>query len=423
MTPSDGPARHADAERAARNSYGRLLALLASRTGDIAGAEDALADAFEKALRHWPSDGVPANPDGWLLTVGRNRLRDHWKSAAQRRTARWDDQLAETTADDDADPYDLDTIEDRRLELLLVCAHPAIDRTVHTPLMLNTVLGCAAEQIARAFALPTATLASRLVRAKRRITATGIRFQLPDRTDLPARLGPVLAAVYGGYAIDWSSGPEVRTGLAEEALQLARIVADLTDDPEAHGLAALVCFSRARWPARRDNAGRLVPLAEQDPGRWDRELITQGRRHLSAVPDARQLGRLQLEAAIQAVHCARLDQPDHRADPTVLRGLHRSLFALAPGLGTATALASSEAEVDGPEAGLRSLDDSIAALPQPDSHRAADRFQPAWVTRAHLLHRLGRGTEALTAITTALELTHDPVERAHLEQVRLGWSS
>lgn len=412
------------AELAARTSYGRLLALLAARTGDVADAEDALADAFEKALRLWPDQGVPSNPDGWLLTVARNRLRDHWKSAAQRRTTGWDDRIAETaTTDDQPDPFALDTIEDRRLELLLVCAHPAIDRSVHTPLMLNTVLGCTAEQIARAFALPTATLASRLVRAKRRIKATGIRFHLPDRTNLPSRLDPVLAAVYGAYAIDWSSGPEIRTGLADEALHLAGITAELTDDPEARGLAALVCFSRARWPARRDTDGRLVPLAEQDPQRWDAELIMAGRRHLAAVPEARQLGRFQVEAAIQAVHCARLDQPGHVPDPGLLRELHRSLFALAPGLGTATALATAEAEVDGPGAGLRSLEDAIADLPQQDRHRAADRFQPALATRAHLLHQLGRDDEARIAIATALDLTHDPVERTHLAQLRAEWSA
>ncbi|HIT75343.1 MAG TPA: RNA polymerase subunit sigma-70 [Candidatus Avipropionibacterium avicola] len=408
------------AAQAARTSYGRLLALLAARTRDIAAAEDALADAFERALLRWPLDGVPTNPDGWLLTVARNRLKDHWKSAAQRLASDADpDEF-----DEPATALDPDAIEDRRLELLLVCAHPAIDRGIHTALMLNTVLGCTAEQIGAAMAVPTSTLASRLVRAKRRIKQTGIRFRIPDRSVLPARIDAVLSAVYGAYAIDWSSGPEERSGLEVEARQLAEITAELTGDPEAYGLAALICFSRARWPARRDRSGRMVPLAEQDSRRWDRDLIVHGRELLATASRAGQLGPHQVEAAIQALHCARLDDPGHRVDPTLLVRLHRTRHELSPDLGSAVALAAAVEHSDGAEQALVELDALLAGLVAAGIVDRAQvrRFQPGWATRAHLLHRLDRTEEAVEALDTAIGMTHAAADRDHLHGLRSQWT-
>lgn len=394
------------AARAARTSYGKLLALLAAASGEIEPAEDALADAFARALTTWPHDGVPHNPEGWLLTVARNRLRDHWRSAAARTGVPLDPQRHSPVHRDDIDP---DAIGDRRLELLLVCAHPAIDPAVRTPLMLNTVLGFTAAQIATAFALPAPTLAARLVRAKRRIKAARIPFRIPDRSVLAARMAAVLEAVYGAYAIDWAiAGTQQRPLLAEEALQLAETLTELVPaDAEAHGLAALISFSVARAPARLDPVGRLIPLAEQDTSRWDGELIRRGRAHLSVAHARGQLGRFQLEAAIQALHCARRDHGT--TDWQALRDLHVSLQRLAPTLGSTTALAAVTAETDGPEAGLALLD----AL-GPD----AARFQPAWATRAHLLERSGRTAAALAAYDKAVSLTTDPAERAHLEARR-----
>ena len=405
--PGPGPAlRSADA--AARDSYGRLLALLAAATSDLAGAEDALADAFERALRTWPSRGVPASPDAWLLTVARNRLRDEWKSARVQRAVPLDaapDTLAHI------DDVDVDAIPDRRLELMLVCAHPAIDRAMHTPLMLNTVLGFTAEQVGRAFSVPAPTMATRLVRVKKRIKAAGIPFRIPDLADLPARMASVLEAVYGAYVIDWATGPQARQ-LPSEALHLAEVLTTLVPgDPEALGLAALIELSAARAPARVDTDGRFVPLADQDPALWNRELISRAHEHLRAAYARGQLGRFQLEAAIQAVHCAR--RSEGTTDWPTLLTLHRLLQAIAPSLGSGVALAAVTAEVDGPAAGLAALDALLL-----ETGQRARLFQPARATRAHLLDRLGRTEEAVAAYGSAISLTHDAAEREYLERRR-----
>jgi len=394
------------AEVAARDSYGRLLALLAASTSDLASAEDALADAFERALRTWPSQGVPGNPDAWLLTVARNRLRDHWKSAHVQRTFPGAASQDEPAHFDDVD---VDAIPDRRLELMLVCAHPAIERAVRTPLMLNTVLGFTAEQVGRAFSVPASTMATRLVRAKKRIKAARIPFHVPGRDDLEARMTAVLEAVYGAYVIDWATtGPQARQ-LPTEALHLAEVLTTVVPaDAEAHGLAALVELSAARAPARADADGRFIPLADQDPALWNSHLIDRAHEHLRVAHARGQLGRFQIEAAIQAVHCAR--RQDGGTDWPTLLTLHRLLHAVAPSLGSGVALAAVTAEVDGPAAGLAALDALLAEAGQP-----ARRFQPARATRAHLLERLGRSEEAAVAYESAIALTHDTAERQYLE--------
>jgi predicted RNA polymerase sigma factor len=397
------------ADLAARDSYGRLLALLSSSTSDIASAEDALADAFERALRTWPAAGVPGNPDGWLLTVARNRLRDLWKSAESQRTFALD---AERNSRAHTDDVDIDAIPDRRLELMLVCAHPAIERAAHTPLMLNTVLGFTAEQVGRAFSVPAATMATRLVRAKKRIKAARIPFRIPDRGDLPARMTAVLEAVYGAYVIDWSTTGTRARQLPSEALHLAEVLATCApSDPEAHGLAALVQLSTSRAAARLDADGRFVPLPDQDPSLWDSQLIARAHEHLRAAHARGQVGRFQLEAAIQAVHCARR-QAGSTDWPTLLT-LHRALDAIAPSLGSSVALAAVTAEVEGPASGLARLD---ALLREDDP--SVRRFQPARATRAHLLDRLGLSEEAMSAYDSAIDLTHDAAEREYLRRRR-----
>ena len=420
LTPDDGgragwslPGRGGSAADAAglaaRDSYGRLLALLSATTNDIAAAEDALADAFERALRSWPAQGVPASPDAWLLTVARNRLRDHWRSAEAQRTVPLDGGPDWPLHRDD---LDVEALPDKRLELMLVCAHPAIDRSAHTPLMLATVLGFTAEQIGRAFSVPASTMATRLVRAKKRIKAARIPFRIPDRADLPARMDAVLEAVYGAYVIDWATTAPQDRQLPSDALLLAEVLTRCApDDPEAHGLAALVQLSASRGPARLDAAGRFVPLPEQDPSRWNSHLIDRAHEHLRSAHALGRVGRFQLEAAIQAVHCAR-----RRAGPTdwpTLLALHRLLHAIAPSLGSGVALAAVTAEVEGPAAGLAALDALLE-----DGGPPARRFQPARATRAHLLDRLGRSEEAVVAYDSAIDLTHDTAERQYLRHRR-----
>src|SRR3954452_21686421 len=306
-----------------RDSYGRLLAVLAEPTRDSAAAEDALADALERALARWPDDGIPANPEGWVLTVARNRLRDVWKSSGYRMTGPLDESDYASTPLEDEMP----AIPDRRLELMLVCAHPAIAPNIRTPLMLQSVLGVEAAAIATAFAVETATMAQRLVRAKKRIRDAGIPFVLPGRDDLTERLPAVLEAVYGAYSIDWQLTPQGASieSLAAEALHLALVLAELLpDEPEVLGLAALVCLSEARRPARRTRDGRFVPLDEQDTRLWDGALIARGESLLHRAHGMGRPGRYQYEAAIQSIHCARSQ------DWMALRKLHRALLRLAP---------------------------------------------------------------------------------------------
>lgn len=293
------------ADAVARRSYGKLVALLAVRSGDLAAAEDLLAEAFVTALSEWPRHGCPANPEGWLLTVARRSLID-----ATRRARMHERVLADLhPALDWLTPAPAAELPDHRLALLVACAHPALDPTIHTPLMLQAVLGVNAATIASAFLVAPAAMSQRLVRAKIKIKQAGIPFRIPARAEWPGRLSAVLDAIYTAFTVGWTDpdGTDLaRSDLAAEALFLAQLVTDLLpDEPEALGLYALLLHSEARRPARRTAAGAYVPLAEQDTGRWTMALIARAERLLRQASSAGTMGRYQLEGAIQSAHVVR----------------------------------------------------------------------------------------------------------------------
>jgi RNA polymerase sigma-70 factor (ECF subfamily) len=405
-----GDAARRAAERAARDSYGRLVAFLAARTRDVAGAEDALAEAFASALKSWPEDGVPANPDAWLLTVARRRQTDAMRRRQTRTAGEVHIQLmTEELEDAAANP---EVIPDRRLALMFACAHPDIEAGMRAPLILQTILGLTAIDIAAAFLIPPATMGQRLVRAKARIKEATIPFAVPEREDLAERLDAVLEAIYAAYAKGWTEiGDTAAERLADEAIWLGRLVVSLLpEEAEAKGMLALMLYAEARRQARRDADGAYVPLEAQDVALWDEPQILAAEallRGANATPGP--TGRYQIEAAIQSAHVARCITGRANWDAVValydvLLGLTHSPVAL---LNRAAALA----ETDGPEAALTSLD-TIA-----DDKRMAD-YQPYWAARGHLAARAGRKAEAHEALTLAIGLATDNAVRHYLIEQR-----
>lgn len=401
---------HRAAEEVARTSYGRLVAYLASRSHDVAAAEDALAEAFAKALETWPRRGVPDRPEAWLLTVARRGLVQEARHGDVRRRA---EPTLRLLADEAAHLDPASDIPDQRLGLMFACAHPAIDAGMHAPLMLQAVLGLDAERIASAFLIAPAAMGQRLVRTKQKIKAAGVPFAVPTPKDLTPRLAAVLDAIYVAYGTGWDDvdGFDSRNrGLTTEAMRLAEVVVDAVPDaPEAHGLLALLLHTEARRPARRTADGRFVPLAEQDTTSWDPTLIRRADEHLVVAARARSIGRFQLEASIQSVHNARASSG--RTDWKAVSLLYDGLVDIAPTAGAVVARVAARLEAFGPTDALAQLDASSI-----DSVRD---YQPYWVVRAETLRRLGEPT-ADAAYDRAIGLTADPALRAHLMRMRSG---
>jgi predicted RNA polymerase sigma factor len=363
------------------------------------------------ALHHWPREGVPKNPEAWLLTTARHSLIDvirHQKVVLESEpTLKFlTENSTETTLSTSTQ------FPDERLKLLFVCAHPAIDPATHTPLMLQTVLGLDAARIAQAFLIAPKTMGQRLFRAKTKIRSGGIPFEIPQQRDLPERLDAVLEAIYAAFGIGWDdmAGTDQRgRDLAEEAMWLARVLLQLMPgEAEIQGLLALMLHCEARRPARRGLDGRYIPLSEQDPTRWSVPLIEEAERHLSEAFAQGRSGRFQLEAAIQSVHAERARTG--RTDWAAIALFYERLIRISPALGTQAGYAAAVAEAKGPEAGLAVLD-SI------DRDAVAD-YQPYWAVRAHLLQRLGKTREAAVAYDRAIGLAEDPAVREFLLQHR-----
>jgi len=397
---------HRAAELAARSSYGRLLAYLAAWSRDVSAAEDALGEAFLEAVDTWPRTGVPAKPEAWLLTVARRRLIDGARHAKVEDTAAAALRLVMDRAEQEASAQAV--FPDERLKLLFVCTHPAIDPAARTPLMLQTVLGLDAARIASAFLVAPATVGQRLVRVKAKIRDAGIHFEIPERHELPSRLESVLEAIYAAYGSGWedvAGADPRRQGLAEEAIWLGRLVAQLLpDEPEGKGLLALMLHCEARRGARRDTRGSYVPLSRQDVALWSRSMIDEAEAVLSAASAAKRPGRFQLEAAIQSVHAQRA--VTGRTDWVAIALLYEGLILLAPTIGARVGQAAALAETRGAESGLSAL----GAIP-PD---AVASYQPYWALSGHLLKRVGRTAEARRAYARAVGLSEDPAVRDFL---------
>jgi RNA polymerase sigma-70 factor (ECF subfamily) len=385
------------------------VAYLSVHTHDLASAEDALSNALVSALSRWPQDGVPQNPEAWLLTAARHSLID---AIRHQKVVLAGEPTLQLLKEDFTEAALSNEFPDERLKLLFVCAHPAIDPAMHTPLMLQTVLGLDAARIAQAFLIAPKTMGQRLFRAKTKIRSGGIPFEAPQECDLPERLDAVLEAIYAAFGIGWDDmvGADQRgRDLAEEAMWLARVLLQLmSGEAEVQGLLALMLHCEARRPARRGPDGRYIPLSEQDANLWSVPLIEEAERHLSEAFTQRRPGRFQLEAAIQSIHAERARSG--RTDWGAIALFYEHLLRISPALGTRAGYAAAVAEANGPEAGLAVLD-SI----DPDTML---HYQPYWAVRAHLLRRLGKTREATEAYDRAIGLAEDPSVKQFLVQKR-----
>jgi RNA polymerase sigma-70 factor (ECF subfamily) len=395
------------AEHAARDSYGRLLAILSSRTRDIALCEDALSSAFAKAIETWPENGVPDQPTAWLLTVARRQMLDNWRhdnivAAATGTLLTTMDELSHDTPQE--------TVPDERLRLMFVCAHPAINVVARAPLMLQTVLGLDVNRMAGAFLTAPSTLAQRLVRAKNKIRDAGMSFEYPESKDLPERLQDVLEGIYAAFGTGWDNidGADTeRRGLTVEAIELCHVLCKrLPKEPEPLGLLALMLFCEARSAARLCADGYYIALNQQDTTRWNMRLVTEAEALLLQAAQIGVMGAFQLEAAIQSFHTQKY--LGAAAPSSALVMLYDALVAIQPTLGGQVSRACAIAQHSGPGAGLAALDALDANL--------VTQYQPYWAAKAHFYAQDNQVKPAQTAYRQAIGLAQSDAVRQFLTQ-------
>ena len=391
----------AEVERIFRAEYGRAVSVLIRLLGDIDAAEEAVQDAFTKAVERWPAAGVPPSPQGWIITTARNGAIDRLR----REAARADKHAQAALLTASAEPEEVSAVRDDRLRLIFTCCHPALGRPAQVALTLRLLGGLTTQQVANAFLVNEQTMAQRIVRAKAKIRHAGVPYRVPDESELPERLRSVLAVVYlvfnEGYAA--STGDSlVREELCAEAVRLGRqLTALMPDEPEATGLLALMLLLESRRPARTDEHGALVLLAEQNRSRWDRALIAEGHALVRDCLRRADPGPYQLQAAINAVHT---DAPSaETTDWAQILQLYDQLRSVDPNPVVGVHRAVAVAEVHGPAAALAELD----AIELPHHYMM-------YAVRAELLRRLGRDADAHSAYDAAYRLTGNAAERAYL---------